>query len=87
MYALQLDVRERARAARAHASAPAQPFDYGTPDGYRFFLDLGAAANAQNATSRDEVPTWNDYMTHGTYDDYWQSRNVPQDLTASRIRC
>ena len=54
-------------------------FDYGTPDGYRFFLELGAAANASRLFA-DQVPTWNDYMAHGTYDEYWQSRNVPKDL-------
>ena len=58
---------------------PTGRFDYGTPDGYRFFMDLGAAANARKLFA-DDVPTWNDYMIHGTYDDYWQSRNVPKDL-------
>ena len=65
---LQLDVDQRARARRRRPIAPAQRFDYGTPDGYRFFLELGAAANARSIF-RDEVPTWNDYMTHGTYDE------------------
>ena len=72
-----------ARARSAPSDAPAQRFDFGTPDGYRFFLELGAAANARSLF-RDEVPTWNDYMTHGTYDEYWQSRNVPKDLTDVR---
>jgi putative CocE/NonD family hydrolase len=72
-----------ARARSAPSDAPARRFDFGTPDGYRFFLELGAAANARNFF-RDEVPTWNDYMTHGTYDEYWQSRNVPKDLTDVR---
>ena len=68
-----------ARARSAPTDAPAQRFDFGTPDGYRFFLDLGAAANAR-PFFQDEVPTWNDYMAHGTYDEYWQARNVPKDL-------
>jgi len=68
-----------ARARTAPSERPAERFDYGTPDGYRFFLDLGAAANAQKYFA-DEVPTWNDHMTHPTYDDYWQARNVPKDL-------
>jgi uncharacterized protein len=72
-----------ARARSAPSDAPAQRFDFGTPDGYRFFLELGAAANARSLF-RDEVPTWNDYMTHGTYDEYWQSRNVPKDLVNVR---
>ena len=68
-----------ARARSAPTDQPIGPFDYGTPDGYDFFLRLGAAANARKFFA-DDVPTWNDYMTHGTYDEYWQSRNVPKDL-------
>ena len=62
-----------ARARSAPTDQPIGPFDYGTPDGYDFFLRLGAAANARKFFA-DDVPTWNDYMTHGTYDEYWQSR-------------
>jgi putative CocE/NonD family hydrolase len=68
-----------ARARTAPSERAVERFDYGTPDGYRFFLDLGAAANAQQYFD-DEVPTWNDHMTHPTYDEYWQARNVPKDL-------
>jgi hypothetical protein len=68
-----------ARARTAPSERPVERFDYGTPDGYQFFLNLGAAANAQKYFA-DEVPTWNDHMTHGTYDEYWQARNVPKDL-------
>ena len=70
---------QNARARNAPTESATGRFDYGTPDGYRFFMDLGAAANAGKLFA-DEVPTWNDYMVHGTYDEYWQSRNVPKDL-------
>jgi uncharacterized protein len=68
-----------ARARATPTDKPTQRFDYGTPDGYEFFLRLGAAANAREYFG-DSVPTWNDFMSHGTYDDYWRSRNVPQFL-------
>jgi len=68
-----------ARARKAPTDRPTGRFDYGTPDGYEFFLNLGAAANARRYFE-DDVPTWNDYMKHGTYDEYWQSRSVPKDL-------
>lgn len=68
-----------ARARTAPNQADSAPFDYGTTDGYRFFLNLGSAANASKYFG-ETVPTWNDHMTHGTYDEYWQSRNVPKDL-------
>ena len=41
-----------ARARSAPTDAPAQRFDFGTPDGYRFFLELGAAANARTPVPR-----------------------------------
>lgn len=70
---------ENARVRPVPTDTPEPPFDYGTPDGYRFFLDLGAAANAKKYFG-DTVPTYDDFMAHGTYDEYWRSRNVPQHL-------
>jgi putative CocE/NonD family hydrolase len=68
-----------ARARVAPSDRPVERFDFGTPDGYRFFLDLGAAANALKYFS-DDVPTYADHMSHPTYDEYWKARNVPKDL-------
>jgi uncharacterized protein len=78
MYAFSW-MSSNARARNAPTDQPTARFDYGTPDGYDFFLRMGAAANAKQFFA-DNVPTWNDYMVHGTYDEYWQSRNVPKDL-------
>jgi len=55
------------------------PFPYGTPDGYRFFLDLGAAANARKYFGHTS-PTWDDLMAHPDYDEYWKSRYVSPHL-------
>ena len=55
------------------------PFRFPTVDGYRFFLALGAAANAKRYFG-ESVPAYDDLMVHGTYDDYWRARNVPQHL-------
>lgn len=51
-------------------------FDYGTPDGYQFFLDLGPLANVNEKYFHNQVPTWNEYMEHGDYDEYWKRQNV-----------
>lgn len=72
-----------ARARTTPTEQATARFDYGTPDGYRFFLDMGSAANAVKFFG-STVPTWNDHMQHGTYDDYWKSRNVPKDLAGVR---
>ncbi len=55
-------------------------FDYGTPDGYRFFMELGPVANVDAKYFHKEVPTWNEYMEHGNYDEYWKRQNVLQYL-------
>lgn len=57
-----------------------RPFEYGTPDGYQFFLDLGPISNVNEQLFNYEIPTWNDFVNHGTYDEYWQSKNVLKDL-------
>jgi len=51
------------------------PFDYGTPDGYSFFLKTGSVANINDRYFQSRVPTWNEYMEHPNYDDYWQKQN------------
>ncbi|UCE43362.1 MAG: CocE/NonD family hydrolase [Candidatus Aminicenantes bacterium] len=55
-------------------------FDYGTPDGYQFFLDLGPVSNVDKKYFHGRVPTWNEYMEHGDYDQYWKKQNVLQYL-------
>lgn len=51
-------------------------FNYGTEDGYQFFLDLGPVSNVDKKYFHQQVPTWNEYMQHGDYDDYWKKQNV-----------
>jgi uncharacterized protein len=54
--------------------------EYGTPDGYRFYLEMGPLANANKKYFKNEIAIWNDYMKHGTYDEYWKAQNVPQHM-------
>jgi len=51
-------------------------FDFGTPDGYAFFLELGPLANADTKYFHGQVPGWTAMMEHGTYDGFWQARNI-----------
>ncbi|HZS05903.1 MAG TPA: CocE/NonD family hydrolase [Blastocatellia bacterium] len=60
------------------------PFSHGTPDGYRFFLEMGSLANANKKYLKGESAVWNEWMQHGNYDEYWKAQNVPQHLTHVR---
>jgi len=52
------------------------PFSHGTSDGYAFFLRLGPLANANERYFHGGIPFWNEVMAHGTYDGFWQQRNL-----------
>ncbi len=51
-------------------------FEHGTPDGYRFFLDLGPLANADERWFQGRIPYWNELLEHANYDEFWQARNL-----------
>jgi putative CocE/NonD family hydrolase len=55
-------------------------FNHGTPDGYKFFLEMGPLANANKKYFKNQIAIWNEWMEHGDYDGYWQAQNVPQHL-------
>ncbi|MEX1228889.1 MAG: CocE/NonD family hydrolase [Planctomycetaceae bacterium] len=55
-------------------------FDYGTPDGYQFYLNLGPLNQVNKQLLDDQVPFWDEVMQHGTYDDYWKARNLRPHL-------
>ena len=52
------------------------PFDPGTPDGYEFYMRMGALPNANEKYMHDSVQFWNEMMEHGTWDDFWKARSV-----------
>lgn len=59
-------------------------FDYGTEDGYDFYLKMGSLANAQRYF-KGQNPLWDDQVAHDTYDGYWKARNLEPHLR--NIRC
>lgn len=56
------------------------PFDHGTPDGYDFFLKMGPLYNADKKHLKGQVAFWNEVMAHGSYDEFWQARNLRPHL-------
>jgi putative CocE/NonD family hydrolase len=52
------------------------PFDYGTPDGYDFYLTLGTVANADERYFKHAQPYWEMNASNATYNDFWQARSI-----------
>jgi len=55
-------------------------YDYAKTDGYDFFLAMGPISNANARYFKDDVPFWNEMMSHSNYDDFWKARNIRPHL-------
>ena len=52
------------------------PFDYGTRDGYRFYLDAGSLMDMSRRYGLDKNPYWMQNHEHTTYDAFWKARSI-----------
>jgi putative CocE/NonD family hydrolase len=50
-------------------------FDFGTKDGYEFYLNVGPISNLSKLLD-GKSQLLDDQMHHDTYDDYWKARNL-----------
>jgi putative CocE/NonD family hydrolase len=61
------------------------PFDFGTPDGYDFYLRGGSIQDLNKRYLKESNPLFNDQMTHATYDAYWKARDLSRHM--KKIKC
>jgi uncharacterized protein len=66
----------RNREGEPRPPQPSLPFDFGTPDGYDFYLRLGSLANADERYFKHRQPMWDMNIDHTSYDEEWQSRAI-----------
>lgn len=59
---------------------PRVTFEYGTPDGYDFYRRIKTLAEIDEKFLKGDVPFWIETMRHGTYDEFWKSRNIRPHL-------
>ncbi len=60
------------------------PFDFGTKDGYEFFLKAGPISNLSKYLEGRSA-LFDDQVHHDTYDDYWKPRNLAPHM--KNIHC
>jgi uncharacterized protein len=61
-----------------------QRFNYGTKDGYEYFLRMGTLSNAPKLL-KGNTSYWDDQADHPNYDDYWKVRNISAHM--KNIHC
>jgi putative CocE/NonD family hydrolase len=61
------------------------PFDFGTPDTYKFYLAAGNISNLDKLYLKGSNWLFNDQFKHDTYDDYWHARDLSRHM--KNVRC
>lgn len=52
------------------------PFNFGTPDGYDFFMGIGPLAEVNQKLFNGEAGYWQEIIDHPNYDEFWQKRSL-----------
>jgi putative CocE/NonD family hydrolase len=55
-------------------------FDFGTEDGYKFYMKMGSVANADEKYLKYSNPYWTDMIKNPDYDEFWKVRNLAPHL-------
>ncbi len=55
-------------------------FKFDRSDTYEWYLRLGALSNANALYFHGQLPTWNNFVEHPNYDDFWQKQAVARYL-------
>ena len=50
-------------------------FPFTRYDLFQWYLDLGPLSNVNKKYFHNKIPTWNDFVAHPDYDDYWRSKS------------
>jgi uncharacterized protein len=56
-------------------------FEYGTPNHYEFFLNLGPLANADEKYFKFQNPYWSSNTKHTSYDEFWRARSLEPHIS------
>lgn len=60
-------------------------FQFGTYDTYDWYLKLGPLSNINAKYMHGRLPSWNSYIEHPNYDDFWKRQSLPYRLDSPRV--
>jgi putative CocE/NonD family hydrolase len=55
-------------------------FKFDRYDTYQWYLQLGPLSNADALYFHGKIPTWNNFVSHPNYDEFWQQRALATQL-------
>ena len=63
-------------AAMMESGKDVQQFAFDRYDTFDWYLSLGSLANANAKYLHGRIPTWNDYVAHPNYDEFWKRQTM-----------
>jgi putative CocE/NonD family hydrolase len=60
-------------------------FAFERGDMFDFYLALGPLSNADKRYFHGKMPTWNDFVAHPSYDDYWKRQSFDTHLVQAKV--
>jgi uncharacterized protein len=72
-------------AAMMESGKDVQQFSFDRYDTFDWYLNLGSLANANAKYLNGKIPTWNDYVAHPDYDEFWKRQTMIPHLTSVKV--
>ncbi len=60
-------------------------YPFGVYDTYEWYLHLGPLSNVNAKYFLGKLPSWNDFVNHPNYDEFWQKQSLPYRLDAPTV--
>ncbi|MBI2073390.1 MAG: CocE/NonD family hydrolase [Gemmatimonadetes bacterium] len=72
-------------AARMETSKEQTQFEFDRYDTYDWYLELGPLSNVNLKYLMGKIPTWNDYVAHPDYDEFWKRQTLIPHLKSATV--
>src|SRR5262245_35594148 len=72
-------------AAMMESGKDVQQFSFDRYDTFDWYLSLGPLKNVNAKYLHGKIPTWNDYVAHPDYDEFWKRQTMVPHLTSVKV--
>ena len=67
------------------SSSGVNPFKFDLPDTYEWYLKLGPLSNANEKYFHGKLPTWENFVNHPNYDEFWQNQALINQIKQTKV--
>jgi putative CocE/NonD family hydrolase len=60
-------------------------FSFDQYDTYEWYLKMGPLSNVNERYFHSKIPTWNNFISHPDYDEFWKKQSMPYRLDAPTV--